>query len=1143
MKNIYMIFRLCCIRSLVTLVPVAAQGACDPPPAGLVGWWRGEGNAIDAIGTNNGTLANGASFTVGKVGQAFVFAGSGEAVQLGNPAGLQLQDFTIETWIQRGNASSSTADPGQTTAVFLACGYGGYGFGIYDDGSLFLTRVGIDAVTIPNLITDTNWHHVALTKAGTNVIFYVDGVSYPAPSPYTSVFGSGTDVAIGARGDNLANSFLGSIDELSIYNRALSPSEIQGIYNAASEGKCFIPVGPVISSQPTNETVVVGQSASFSVVAAGTPPLSYQWRFNTTNIVGATNATLTLASAQFTNAGNYTVSVSNLVNSILSTNAVLTVNPLPPCDPAPSGLVSWWAGEGNTLDQISGNNGTLVGGVSYGSGEVGQAFQFSAEGDQVCVPTSGFPIGTNDRTIECWVNINSFIPGEGADFAFYGANNENGGSYMLGAYSDQRLFFSQWGSGIFGPVLTANQWYHVAVTSEGTNTTLYLNGTNVASGNIPFNTPAGTQLFIGGIDYQFATYQMIGLIDEVSIYDRALSSNEIAAIYNAGNGGKCFTPVAPVITSQPTNETVYVSQPASFRVTVGGTPPLSYQWRFDATNIVDATNATLTMASAQFTNAGNYSVSVSNIVNSILSSNAVLNVNPPPPCDPAPTGLLSWWAAEGTTLDQISGYNGTLANGASFTVGKVGQAFVFAGSGEAVQLGNPAGLQLQDFTIETWIQRGNASSSTADPGQTTAVFMGYGYGGYAFGIVDDGSLFLTRVGIDNVTIPNLITDTNWHHVALTKAGTNVIFYVDGVSYPAPSPYTSVFNPVTNVAIGARGDNLANSFLGSIDELSIYNRALSQSEIQAIYNAASEGKCPAPCLPHLSTGTANLTNTAVGGVSITDEGCGYTNAPLIHLVGGGGSGAQVIAVVSNGVVVAINVINSGSGYISAPGVVIDPPFISDPVLGIAAISVLNFSNLFIGTNYQLQKFQSATWINQSASFKATNGFYTTMVSGVVGSADYRLAQVPVPVQATALAQLFNGFVVNVFVNNPGSGYVTVPAVTIIANVGSNATAMASISNGRVTSIAVTSAGIHYVNPVTVRIDPPPAIALSPTVVAGVRLDSFILAPYNNYQFQFKPDFRYGWSDLIGGLFSPPAVTNSQYFFLTNESGYFRLRYVP
>ena len=150
------------------------------------------------------------------------------------------------------------------------------------------------------------------------------------PSSYTSVFNFDTDVAIGARGDNLAGSFLGSIDELSVYNRALSQSEIQAIYNAGSTGKCSTPVAPVITSQPTNETVVVGQSASFSVLAAGTSPFSYQWSFDTTNIAGATNATLTLTGVQFTNAGIYAVLVSNAVSSIQSSNAVLTVNPLPP---------------------------------------------------------------------------------------------------------------------------------------------------------------------------------------------------------------------------------------------------------------------------------------------------------------------------------------------------------------------------------------------------------------------------------------------------------------------------------------------------------------------------------------------------------------------------------------------------------------------------------------------------------------------------------------------------------------------------------------------------------------------------------------------------------------------------------------------
>jgi hypothetical protein len=119
--------------------------------------------------------------------------------------------------------------------------------------------------------------------------------------------------------------FWGLIDEASIYNRALSSNEIAAIYAAGSAGKCFTPTPPTITTQPTNQTVVVGGTATFTVQAAGTPPLSYQWNFDGANIVGATNMTLTLTNVQASQAGNYTLLVTNLYGSILSSNAVLTV--------------------------------------------------------------------------------------------------------------------------------------------------------------------------------------------------------------------------------------------------------------------------------------------------------------------------------------------------------------------------------------------------------------------------------------------------------------------------------------------------------------------------------------------------------------------------------------------------------------------------------------------------------------------------------------------------------------------------------------------------------------------------------------------------------------------------------------------------
>jgi len=87
---------------------------------------------------------------------------------------------------------------------------------------------------------------------------------------------------------------------------------------------------PVITQQPTNQTVASGNLATFTVTATGTPPLSYQWNFNGTNIAGATAATLTLTNVQASQAENYSVLVTNELGSVVSSNAVLTVMLVPP---------------------------------------------------------------------------------------------------------------------------------------------------------------------------------------------------------------------------------------------------------------------------------------------------------------------------------------------------------------------------------------------------------------------------------------------------------------------------------------------------------------------------------------------------------------------------------------------------------------------------------------------------------------------------------------------------------------------------------------------------------------------------------------------------------------------------------------------
>src|SRR5207253_1911382 len=121
----------------------------------------------------------------------------------------------------------------------------------------------------------------------------------------------------------LVRYFKGSIDEVSIYSRALSSAEIQSIYNAMVAGKC--PPPPVITSQPTDRTVVQGDSTTFTVAATGQGTLLYHWTFNRTDITDATNATLALTGVQSSQAGTYGVRVSNSGGTVTSSGATLTV--------------------------------------------------------------------------------------------------------------------------------------------------------------------------------------------------------------------------------------------------------------------------------------------------------------------------------------------------------------------------------------------------------------------------------------------------------------------------------------------------------------------------------------------------------------------------------------------------------------------------------------------------------------------------------------------------------------------------------------------------------------------------------------------------------------------------------------------------
>src|SRR5262249_12344790 len=87
-------------------------------------------------------------------------------------------------------------------------------------------------------------------------------------------------------------------------------------FNLALTGELMPEAVPTITLPPANQTVLVGNAASFTVMAIGAPPLRYQWRFNGANLANATNSVLMLPAAQTNQSGNYTVVVTNSFGAV-----------------------------------------------------------------------------------------------------------------------------------------------------------------------------------------------------------------------------------------------------------------------------------------------------------------------------------------------------------------------------------------------------------------------------------------------------------------------------------------------------------------------------------------------------------------------------------------------------------------------------------------------------------------------------------------------------------------------------------------------------------------------------------------------------------------------------------------------------------
>jgi formylglycine-generating enzyme required for sulfatase activity len=285
----------------------------------------------------------------------------------------------------------------------------------------------------------------------------------------------------------------------------------------------------IFDQQPQSQTVTTGGSAYFScaVSSSGTP--SYQWYFNGVPMAGQNSRTLSLPGVNSGYAGNYYVSVTAGGQTTNSVAATLTVLP----KSVESGLVAWYPFNGNANDASgNGHDGTVIGTTLTTDrfGTPNSAYYFPGNGERISVPHADSLNLLNGYTLSTWINFE--VGGLSSPriidkFTYSFFTLQNGSSRSLGMYfSDQTSLFTT-------TTISAGQWYHVVSSYDLHQRKIYVNGSLVASDSSTFALITNSLPLEIGRKPVYGYDSFKGKIDDVRIYNRALSDSEILQLYNA----------------------------------------------------------------------------------------------------------------------------------------------------------------------------------------------------------------------------------------------------------------------------------------------------------------------------------------------------------------------------------------------------------------------------------------------------------------------------------------------------------------------------------------------------------------------------------------------------------------------------------
>lgn len=778
----------------------------------LVSWVRFEnGNGTffaDQNGLNNMTCS-GTTCPVydsaGRIGGSYSFDGSNDFAT--SPSIITTQNISIFGWVKPANVAGPeqhffavpSGNSNQDPQLYKSSGSSGLNFVVFD-GNYLCIGSGIGMGNLANRV----WTQIGYTRVANYSGSYSNYTLYKNGAIVSSRLCNGT-LATGqiqlARKYVSSYYFNGSMDDVVIYNKSISPDEVLSIYNATTYSH--------------TETFSVQGNHTFSAY--------------TQDSAGNVNQTGLVTFGVDTIYPNVTFTTDTMGNGSFSSNLTVGINTSDANSVSSfvdldSGLVSWWRiddlnSSGGVIDYLGRNNGTNNGATQVTNGKFGKAMSFDGVDDRIDISYSQSLNITRQITITGWAYL---VPSVSAYRMVLGRDNMGSERvFDIGIGSDGKTRFYLWNSSgsvtqIGGSAtINTNAWYHYALTYNGSLMTAYINGiqngTPVAFGG---NLKDSNQALRIGTDAP-ASDLWNGSIDDVMIFNRSLSAPEIQALY--ANTTSRYTSFNYTGLAEGTHTYKVYSQD-----TAGNVNSTDMRTVMVDTIIPNSSFGVLTENNGTYFNRTYITVDVN--VSDTANVSTFVNLD---------SGLVSWLRMDdmsGTTaIDYMGRNNATVSGAVQATDGKFGKAMSFDGVDDSMQINPLNGLNVSNksLNIGFWVKL--PTSATAQGFLTFPATNGYRM------VYSAANLFTVRADNSSGTIFSLtysqnITDNTWHYLNWDINNLNSSFYIDGVIKNS----TLIVGDLENINF-FKVSSVVGSFLnGSIDDVMIFNRSLSAEEISALY---------------------------------------------------------------------------------------------------------------------------------------------------------------------------------------------------------------------------------------------------------------------------------------------------------------------